>query len=101
MLDLNAAISAGAIGIISGFLVCIPVGPINITIINEGAKRGFRWALMISIGAMVMDFIYCGFAFAGFSTLLSSRTFRATMELLSFILTLFLGIKYMLARDLP
>jgi threonine/homoserine/homoserine lactone efflux protein len=96
--DLLHAILSGFLG---GFLICIPVGPINITIINEGAKRGFVWALMIGLGAMVMDVIYCSLAFAGFSSLFSSHYLRAAMELVSFLLTLFLGFKYLVARDLP
>ena len=67
-------LTAGIAGFIAGFIVCIPVGPINITIINEGARRGFFWAFMIGTGAMVMDLIYCSVAFAGFSGLFTSLT---------------------------
>src|SRR6185436_7622822 len=88
-------------GLISGFVVSIPVGPINITIINEGARRGFFWAFMISLGAMAMDLIYCGVAFAGFSGLFTSKVMKATMELLSFLFLLYLGIKYLLTPTLP
>ncbi len=88
-------------GLISGFVVSIPVGPINITIINEGARRGFLWACMIGLGAMVMDVVYCGIAFAGFSGLFASEFMKATMELLSFIFLLYLGLKYLLTPSLP
>src|SRR5689334_14012816 len=94
---LNAFIA----GLLSGFVVSIPVGPINITIINEGARRGFFWACMIGLGAMVMDVVYCGVAFAGFSGLFASGFVKATMELLSFIFLLYLGMKYMLTATLP
>ena len=33
----------------------IPVGPINLTILNEGARRGFKWAMLIGLGASVME----------------------------------------------
>jgi threonine/homoserine/homoserine lactone efflux protein len=94
-------LTAGIAGLISGFVVSIPVGPINITIINEGARRGFFWAFMIGLGAMVMDLIYCGIAFAGFSGLFASEFLKAAMELLSFIFLLYLGIKYLLTPTLP
>lgn len=97
----DGLLTAGIAGVISGFVVSIPVGPINITIINEGARRGFFWAFMIGLGAMVMDLFYCGVAFAGFSGLFASRTIRATMELLSFLFLIWLGFKYLLARSLP
>lgn len=97
----ESLLTAGLAGLVSGFVVCIPVGPINITIINEGARRGFKWALMISFGAMVMDLIYCGLAFAGFSSLFTSKLMKATMELLSFLFLIYLGLKYLLTASLP
>jgi threonine/homoserine/homoserine lactone efflux protein len=88
-------------GFVSGFLVSIPVGPINISIINEGAQRGFGWAFLIGLGATLMEVIYCAIAFAGFTQLFDSRVVKAAMELLSFLLMLFLGVKYLLAHSLP
>lgn len=92
---------AGFAGFAGGFLVSIPVGPINISIVNEGAQRGFRWAFLIGLGATVMEVIYCGVAFAGFSRLFDAKWFKATMELVSFLLMLYLGIKFMFAHSLP
>ncbi len=94
-------LQAGITGFLSGFLACIPIGPINISIINEGTKKGFLYAFMIGLGALAMDLIYCSIAFAGFSGLFESRLMRATMELLSFMLLLYLGLKYLLAPTLP
>jgi|SRR6266540_2760418 len=88
-------------GFAFGFLASIPVGPINISIVNEGACRGFGWAFLIGLGATTMEVIYCAIAFAGFTQLFDSRWIKATMELVSFLLMLFLGIKYLLAHSLP
>ena len=88
-------------GFAFGFLVSIPVGPINISIVNEGARRGFGWAFLIGLGATIMEVIYCAIAFAGFTHLFDSRWIKATMELVSFLLMLFLGVKYLLAHSLP
>jgi threonine/homoserine/homoserine lactone efflux protein len=101
MAELSSALSAMLLGIVSGFLISIPVGPINLAIINEGAKRGFKWGVLISFGAIAMDIIYCGIAFAGFSGLFTTRILRAAMELLSFLALLYLGIKYLQATHLP
>ena len=98
---LQVVLTAGLAGVISGFVVSIPVGPINITIINEGARRGFFWACMIGVGAMAMDLIYCGIAFAGFSGLFASKFMKAAMELLSFLFLIYLGIKYLVTASLP
>ncbi len=54
---------AGLTGFLSGLLLSIPVGPINLTIMNEGARRGFRWAVLIGLGATAMEVIYCFIAF--------------------------------------
>jgi threonine/homoserine/homoserine lactone efflux protein len=97
----HVLLTAGIAGLISGFVVSIPVGPINITIVNEGARRGFFWAFMIGLGAMAMDLIYCSVAFAGFSGLFASKFMKATMELLSFLFLIYLGLKYLLTASLP
>ena len=99
--DANVIVSALVIGIVSGFLISIPVGPINIAIINEGAKRGFKWGVLIGFGGIAMDIVYCGAAFAGFSGMFSTRLLRATIELLSFLALIYLGIKYLQATHLP
>src|SRR6185369_17518234 len=78
-------------GIVAGFLVSIPVGPINLTIINEGARRGFKWALMIGLGSVLMESIYCAMALTGFAAFLGLPVVKAAMELLSFLFLLFLS----------
>lgn len=98
MLELPPILIAGLTGFISGLLLSIPVGPINLTIINEGARRGFQWAALIGLGASVMEVIYCTIAFTGFSSFFGNRYIKAAMEVFSFVFLLFLGIKFMLAK---
>jgi threonine/homoserine/homoserine lactone efflux protein len=88
-------------GLLAGFLVSIPVGPINLTIINEGARRGFRWAIMIGMGSVLMESIYCAVALTGFSAFLALPWVKSVMELLSFLFLLILSWKYFRARELP
>ncbi len=85
-------------GFISGIILAIPVGPVNLTIMNEGARRGLAWALLISLGATVMETIYCAVAFTGFSSLFGNRVVRASMELFSFVFMIFLGLKFLLTK---
>ncbi len=101
MFDLPPLFVAWLTGLASGFVVSVPVGPINITILHEGVQRGFRWALLIGLGATVMETIYCAIAVAGFSGLFDSRLMHAAMELVSFVLVLYLGLKFMIAPTLP
>ena len=44
---------AALTGFLSGLLLSIPVGPINLTIMNEGARRGFKWAALIGLGVVL------------------------------------------------
>jgi len=88
-------------GFIAGFLVSIPVGPINLTIINEGARRGFKWAILIGFGSVCMESIYAGIALTGFSAFLELPMVKSTMELLSFLFLLYLSWKYFSAKTIP
>ena len=99
--DLQELFLSGLAGIVSGFLVSVPVGPTNLAIVNEGARRGFAYAFLIGLGSVTMEVVYCSIAFASFSGMFESRVWRAAMELISFLLVSFLGLKYLLAKALP
>lgn len=97
MMDL---IFAGFVGFVAGLLLCIPVGPINLIILNEGARRGFKWAMMIGLGATLMEVIYCLFAFTGFASFFQKGIVKAAMELCSFVFMLVIGMKFLLAKSI-
>lgn len=99
MVELDVIFRAGLTGFISGLLLSIPVGPVNLTVINEGARRGFKWAIMISLGATLMEIIYCFIAFTGFASFFTKGLVKAAMELTSFVFMLFLGIKFLRAKS--
>jgi len=80
-------------------LLSMPVGPVKLTIINEGARRGFVWAVLIGLGASAMDVIYCTIAFTGFSSFFGSRIVKASMEVFSFAFMLFMGVKFLTAKS--
>lgn len=94
-------VSAALLGVVAGFAASVPGGPVNATILAEGGHKGFRWAFFVGFGAVVMEALYCAAAFAGFDALFGSRLFRATMELVSFLLMLWLGIKYLRGIPIP
>jgi len=90
---------AGLTGLASGLVLSIPVGPVNLTIMNEGALRGFKWALFIGLGATVMEAIYCFIAFTGFATFFKKGYIQEAMELFSFVFIIFLGIRFLVAKS--
>src|SRR5690348_7398285 len=101
MPELSTILIAGGTGFLSGLGLSIPVGPVNLTIMNEGARQGFSRAALIGIGASVMEVIYCAIAFTGFASFFSQGYVKAVMEVISFLFLLYLGRKLLLAKTLP
>ena len=101
MPELSPITLAALTGFISGFLLSVPVGPINLTIMNEGARRGFVWASLIGLGATLMEIIYCAIAFTGFASFFGNRYVNAGMQVFSFVFMLYLGIKFLMAKQIP
>ena len=98
MPDASAILLAALTGLISGLLLSMPIGPVNLTIINEGARRGFTQGMLVGLGASVMELIYCTIAFTGFSSFFGDRMVKASMEVFSFTFLLFLGMKFLTAK---
>ena len=100
MPDVPDIFIAGSAGVFTALLLSsIPVGPVNLTIINQGAQRGFKWAFLIGFGASVMELIYCSLAFTGLSSFFYGRTVKAVMEVFSFAFLIFLGGKFLYTRS--
>ena len=99
MPDLPPTLLAALAGFVTALIFSsIPVGPINLTIINEGAQRGFKWAMLIGFGASTMEVIYCSIAFAGFSSFFDRHLVEAAMKVFTFVFLLFLGTKFLTAK---
>src|SRR5436305_14324681 len=99
MFELPPIVLAALTGFFSGFILSIPVGPINLTIMNEGARRGFYWAFMIGMGATAMEVIYCFMAFTGFASFFTRPYIKAAMELFTFVFMLYLGVTFLAAKS--
>ena len=96
MTTADYAMASGA-GVLTGFVCAVPVGPINVAIMEEGIHSGRTRALIIAIGALLMEMIYCVIAFGGFANLFEDPTLlRATVELISFLAVTIFGIRYLL-----
>ncbi len=100
MPELSPIFLAVLTGFVAGMLLSMPVGPVNLTIINEGARKGFFWAALIGLGAASMETIYCFIAFTGFSSLFGSPIVKASMEVFSFAFFLFLGIRFLTVKTI-
>src|ERR1700709_2747409 len=98
MPDLSSMLIAALTGFLSGMLLSIPVGPVNLTIINDGAPRGFRYALLVGLGATAMEVIYCSVAFTGFASFFTHGIVKTAMEIFSFGFMIVLGLKFLMAK---
>src|SRR5580704_7572798 len=101
MADSYPILAALLTGFISGLLLSIPVGPVNLTIMNEGAQRGFTRAVLIGAGASLMEVIYCALAFTGFASIFNTGFWKETMEFVSFAFMMVWGLKFLLIKSLP
>jgi len=99
MPELPPILVAGITGLISGVLLSVPVGPINLTILNEGARRGFKWAALIGLGATTMEVIYCFIAFTSFASFFTEGFVKPAMQLFGFAFMLFIGMKFLRAKS--
>jgi threonine/homoserine/homoserine lactone efflux protein len=98
-METQSILLAGLAGFVTALIFSsIPVGPINLTIINEGAQRGFKWAMHIGLGASLMEVAYCSVAFAGFSSFFDRHLVEAAMRVFTFVFLLFLGTRFLAAK---
>ena len=95
MTPVDYAVAVGA-GALTGFVCAVPVGPINVAIMEVGIHSGRKRALIIAVGALLMEMIYCIIAFGGFASLFEDPTIRATVELISFLAVTVFGIRYLM-----
>lgn len=87
-------------GFVAGLVLSMPIGPVNLTIINESTRRGFGSGALVGLGASSMELIYCTIAFTGFTQLFEEKFIKASMEVFTFVFVLYLGQKFLRAKDL-
>jgi threonine/homoserine/homoserine lactone efflux protein len=100
MLTLHPILASGLAGYFCALVIsCLPFGPVNLTILNEGSHRGFVWAVLIGLGASTMECIYCAISFTGFTSFFSGAHVKTLMEVFSCAFIVFLGIKFLQAKS--
>jgi threonine/homoserine/homoserine lactone efflux protein len=81
------------LGIILGYLINIPIGPINIWILKTKLKKGFRPAISIAIGGALMDFFYFSVILSGLSLFEFSEKTAAVLKTLGISFLFLIGVK--------
>ncbi len=81
------------VGMITGIVISVPIGPINVAVISKGLKQGFGNAFAVGLGASAMDFSYCAAAMLGLSAVVHKLVVNIIFQIIGFILLFYLGIR--------
>jgi arginine exporter protein ArgO len=49
-------------GVLAGFGIAVPVGPIAVLVVDQGMRRGLRMGAVAGVGAATADLLYCSLA---------------------------------------
>lgn len=86
------------IGLAVGFIMCIPVGPINVWVVNTFLKHNFRSAFSIALGGSVMDFTYFMVVLTGLSFFTFSHQTSIILKVVGVLFLFIFGLKELLSK---
>jgi threonine/homoserine/homoserine lactone efflux protein len=89
------------IGFVTGWLISMPIGPVSASVISRTLRYGARNGLFVSIGAGVMDFIYCGGAAQIHEFLQASPLINLIFQITGLVVLVLVGIKTLSQRTVP
>jgi L-lysine exporter family protein LysE/ArgO len=86
-------------GFFAGFVVAVPVGPVNLTVINQALRRGFGTAFLIGIGAMCAETIYASLMLWGHASILDAPRVVLAMRIIAVVVIAAMGVRYLLFKS--
>jgi threonine/homoserine/homoserine lactone efflux protein len=86
-------------GFIAGFIVAVPVGPVNLTVINQALRRGFFAAFLIGVGAMCAETVYASLMLWGHASILNAPSVVRVMRFIAVVVIGAMGIRYLLFKS--
>jgi len=86
------------VGWIVGFLICIPVGPINVWVVNTLIRKNFRSAYSIALGGSVMDFVYFMIILTGLSLFNFTPKTVLSFKILGVVFLLVFGLRELFVK---
>jgi threonine/homoserine/homoserine lactone efflux protein len=89
------------IGFVSGWLISMPIGPVNAAAITRTIHFSNRHGFLVGLGAALMDIIYCGGATQINAFLLRSPIINLCFQAVGFAILLYIGIKSLRAERQP
>ncbi len=86
------------VGIILSFIVAIPVGPVNLAVVQNSIKYGMISGIKIALGSATVEFFYCFVALWGVKTFLASPNIMFFLQIISIPILIFMGIYNLLRK---
>jgi L-lysine exporter family protein LysE/ArgO len=87
------------IGAVTGWLMSMPIGPVNAAAISRTLKYSYKYGVAVGVGAALMDIIYCAGAAQINQFLTESPIINLLFEITGFCALLILGIRQLRARQ--
>jgi L-lysine exporter family protein LysE/ArgO len=85
-------------GFICGFAVSIPVGPVNLTVINQALRKGFWTAFLVGTGAIVAETLYASLMLWGHASILGEPYVVWALRVIAVAVIAGLGVRYLLFK---
>src|SRR5258707_7723836 len=86
-------------GFVCGLVVSVPVGPVNLTVINQALRRGFGTAFLVGVGAMCAETAYASLMLWGHSSILDAPRVVRVMRIIAVVVIAAMGIRYLLFKS--
>jgi len=94
----NELLQALVAGLVCGFVVSVPVGPVNLTVINQALRNGFLRAFHVGLGAIFAETIYATLLMAGHSSVLDKPHMRDALRVIAVVVIVGVGIRSLLFK---
>lgn len=88
------------VGVFIGFLMCIPIGPINVLVVNTQVKHNIVRALSIAIGGSLMDIVYFFLILSGLSLFELTENTTEVLKTLGLVFIFLIGVKELLNKKI-
>ena len=85
-------------GIVCGLVVSVPVGPVNLTIINQALRRGFGAAFLMGLGAIFAESLYASLMLWGHTSILDEPRVVLALRIVAVVVITGLGVRYLLFK---
>ena len=85
-------------GIVCGLVVSVPVGPVNLTIINQALRRGFGAAFLMGVGAIFAESLYASLMLWGHTSILDEPRVVLALRIVAVVVIAGLGVRYLLFK---